>query len=776
MNNLDGGEANIGVQYQPEATSSSAPVTTVDPQRPLYTVPGILHFLQHEWTRFEIERQQWETERAELLARIAFLQGERQGQENLKSALVKRIKMLEYALKQERLKFNKLKYGTDNAPVEDPKLNAAENHLEDDDLKEDTSLSFGGSSVSFKQGRQLLRQYLKEIGYVDTIIDIRSTAVKKLLGIKSDNDLNPNVVNNNIGTSSGGMNGDLKPSYDPKRVIPGIIKNAANDLSKSVLASLVFLKDEQPDGQDDDSGDDDLDASRIIVKSNNTNISNNILGGNSNNNHHIQHHGMDTLNDLESEEAALQEFDFLADPSSNVLGNVGLNELKTHDASGNEWDVDQSRLHRLKEEYKRDRIGKKPHQQQTSSSLRNTLVSIGNNDNGNDDTSNDARPYSDDEQMSREMVDSMMFRNSKNFMGENAMEGLDELARVTVQNDNEPLYDTTTESVDFRKTWNVKFVLRSHLDGVRCVAFHPVESVVVTGSEDRTLKLWNLEKSATMRKSTSATQDLEPIYTFRRHTMSVHHFSGPVLCVAMNPSGEQFYSGGLDSMITVWNIPDSDIDPYDAYGHTDAVWRLAICGQKLLSCAADGTVRLWDPNINNPLQSIINSSLEEGIPTSIDWLTQETNHFVVSYDTFKSVIYDVETSKALLRLENDNQTSDSSYRINRVISHPSQALVITAHDDRKIRFYDSNTGKMVHSMVAHLDAVTSLAIDPQQTCLLSGSHDRSIRLWNLDNKSCVQEVTAHQKKDDESVHDVAFHYSKSYLASVGADSIAKIYA
>lgn len=35
-------------------------------------------------------------------ARIAFLQGERKGQENLKNDLVRRIKMLEYALKQER--------------------------------------------------------------------------------------------------------------------------------------------------------------------------------------------------------------------------------------------------------------------------------------------------------------------------------------------------------------------------------------------------------------------------------------------------------------------------------------------------------------------------------------------------------------------------------------------------------------------------------------------------------------------------------------------------
>jgi hypothetical protein len=34
----------------------------------------------------------------------------------------------------------------------------------------------------------------------------------------------------------------------------------------------------------------------------------------------------------------------------------------------------------------------------------------------------------------------------------------------------------------------------------------------------------------------------------------------------MNPSGEQCYSGGLDSIISVWNMPSSEVDPYDAYG------------------------------------------------------------------------------------------------------------------------------------------------------------------------------------------------------------------
>lgn len=60
-------------------------------------------------------------------------------------------------------------------------------------------------------------------------------------------------------------------------------------------------------------------------------------------------------------------------------------------------------------------------------------------------------------------------------------------------------------------------------------------------------------------------------------------------------------------------------------------------------------------------------------------------------------------------------------QINRVVCHPLLPLTMTAHEDRHIRFFDNSTGKMVHSMVAHLDAVTSLAVDPNGLYLLSGS-------------------------------------------------------
>lgn len=84
--------------------------------------------------------------------------------------------------------------------------------------------------------------------------------------------------------------------------------------------------------------------------------------------------------------------------------------------------------------------------------------------------------------------------------------------------------------------------------------------------------------------------------------------NGPVLCLSISGTGEHCYSGGLDGVINCWNVPNSNIDPYDLFepevlnttlrGHTDAVWGVVVLDsrQQLLSCSADGTVKLWSPH------------------------------------------------------------------------------------------------------------------------------------------------------------------------------------
>ena len=53
----------------PKNTSSPAPEVDLLSK---YTIPGILHFIQHEWTRFEMDRAHWEVERAELQVRFFY--------------------------------------------------------------------------------------------------------------------------------------------------------------------------------------------------------------------------------------------------------------------------------------------------------------------------------------------------------------------------------------------------------------------------------------------------------------------------------------------------------------------------------------------------------------------------------------------------------------------------------------------------------------------------------------------------------------------------------
>ncbi|XP_052352572.1 striatin-like [Oncorhynchus keta] len=113
-----------------------------------------------------------------LQAQTAFLQGERKGQENLKKDLVRRIKMLEYVLKQERAKYHKLKYGTElnQGDMKPPSY-------ESDEVNENEAPGSLNNQLSWKQGRQLLRQYLQEVGYTDTILDVKAQRVQTLLAM-----------------------------------------------------------------------------------------------------------------------------------------------------------------------------------------------------------------------------------------------------------------------------------------------------------------------------------------------------------------------------------------------------------------------------------------------------------------------------------------------------------------------------------------------------------------------------------------------------------------
>uniref|UniRef100_A0A674P874 Striatin, calmodulin binding protein n=2 Tax=Takifugu rubripes TaxID=31033 RepID=A0A674P874_TAKRU len=595
-----------------------------------------------------------------------------------------------------------------------------------------------------KQGCQLLSKYLQEVGYTGTILDVKSHSVRALLGLTVVNpsESRPEPMINSTKASSP-KDGGVKP--DP------LDRAAAFRAFKFIERRAAEFSIEDDSEDRDKSIHEPAEVRR----------------------------GLLWFLWVSSMKCEQSEFDVSLPRPSIPWPSDGGRSSPLRELS---WDVDQGLIAELKEKYRKERKGKKGVKRPNCSNLQEMLANL-------QDTEDisplqpPSRPTAskvNDEDLGRSDDEPMTFLPStgKCFILGRVDEavsnefGLGELARITVANEVDNLtFENNKDAL--RKTWNPKFTLRSHFDSVRNLAFHPVEPVLVTASEDQTVKLWNLQKTVPAKKC--AALDVEPIYTFRAH-------SGAVLSVTMSSSGEQCFSGGVDGTIQSWNTPEANTDPYDSYepsvlrgalyGHTDAVWGLAYSSahQRLLSCSADGTLRLWDATNTSPSLTVFNERGELGCPTSVDLVSSNPDHMVVSFTSGDLVLFNMETQQLLLKME-----ANASCHINKVLSHPTLPVTITAQDDRNIRFFDNNTGHLIHSMVAHLDEVTCLAVDPNGLYLMSGSHDCSIRLWNMESRTCIQEFTAHRRKFHESIHDVAFHPTKCYVGSAGADALAKVF-
>ncbi|CAF89649.1 unnamed protein product [Tetraodon nigroviridis] len=877
-----------------------------------YTIPGILHYIQHEWARFEMERAHWEVERAELQpqskrlqtppfncatrlwvragagdhrdhlcvfcclpspaqldkssttsiqvtnpdestpkksnerlspavyknipldlqaedvwtpspagtaltpswcpdtrrrrqkpcptsvgcqARIAFLQGERKGQENLKSDLVRRIKMLEYALKQERAKYHKLKYGKE--------LNQGEMKMPsfDSDTKDsEVSAVPANSQLTWKQGRQLLRQYLQEVGYTDTILDVRTQRVRSLLGL-AGSEQNGSVEKKNL-----------------QQLINGSESCKEQRSPGDVLETFNFLENAE-DSDEDEEEDGDLMDDVSPSKAHRSKKHRNKVGN----------EGLASEEDADTEEA-LKEFDFLV----TAEDGEGAGEARSS-GDGTEWGesgqpeagpgpggvADAALLLSAAEPLPFPAAGGRSFLLGSDDVLESVL---GLGDLAGLTVANDDTDYSYEVSGVRACVPAEALRPGVRRCsvpscppartrpsGRPGAPGTRSAATLTACG--------RSPSTPWSRVWspcrrttpsNCGTSPRPSLPRSRCLLSQSQPS-----ARRGHAPLGRGLSFSPSLFSRSASFDVEPVYTFRGDV-------GPVLSLAMSSSGEQCFSGGLDSTIQWWSLPGSSVDPYDTTvgspaqpppgpgwtsgrgtpvfsnrllppfapvqsdsgvlagswrGHTDAVWGLAYSGIKnrLLSCSADGTVKLWNPSEKSPCVCTFNTSGEYGIPTSVDFNGCDPANMVVSFNGGDVVVYDLETEKSLLVLRDQKEAQSASPHINKVVGHPQLPLTITAHEDRHINFYDNKSGKVIHSMVAHLDAVTSLAVDPNGIYLISGSHDCSLRLWNLDSKTCVQEITAHRKKSEEAIYDVAFHPSKAFIASAGADALARVY-
>ncbi|KAF9175290.1 hypothetical protein BGX21_011409 [Mortierella sp. AD011] len=818
-----------------------------------YAFPSVLQFLQSEWRRFERDRNEWDIEKAEMKARIAFLEGEKRGVDNTKLDLMKRVKMLEYALRQERSKYIEAKRApgpssdgsTNNTSNENGSSDSLSNGV--NNKAQNRMSTYSASGVSMTQvsptsatnldpsgrakSREFLRICLQEISYLTSSVPQSiATAMPPALAqsqlSRLDSDKRAVGLNGIRGLGVGAKNrhSDYFPASSKMQTAIAA-GNAVNSLAPNPLlrSNSVPADAQQSLKTRPTSGSPPLDADTT-----------NLTG---------------PLEDSSKDCTTVKQQLFVQQPSKAASNNVS-EEAPTTNHVPNKGKLEQSN------DISRDsaqEVGGKPsgleafqreeaitvmHSPRSAQEWHAELQKAGqlaqatNGKKAGDKTDNVAQLSKDvqdkfnitPEQLNK-MVKGWDWDKTKQETGaakslipKKSDDGivLDELASLSaseaeaMENDRSSTSSPGSKSVDHLADdpvrWRPKVTLRRHLDTVRSIAFHPNEKALLSGSEDGTMKYWNLESSLKDSKR-PLNGEIEPVHTYRGHTK-------PITSVVISAGQNKIFSASMDSTVRSWKVVPMDKEPYAALGpslsmssfigHTDTVWDIKLfplsisTSQLLASISADGALKIWDTETKgSPLRSswgyngLELSELAEptkaytsGLaslptPTSLDFCPTDLRKMVVSYSNAVIKLFDIETGKEILAFKsNESFDGTSATQINKVVCHPTMPIVISGHEDRYIRFFDINSGACSFSMLSHQDAVSSLDIDPTGLVLCSGGHDASVRFWDIasSTRACLQEFTAHRKKSDEGVTAVKYHPTlQGLMATGGADSIVKVY-
>ena len=235
-----------------------------------------------------------------------------------------------------------------------------------------------------------------------------------------------------------------------------------------------------------------------------------------------------------------------------------------------------------------------------------------------------------------------------------------------------------------------------------------------TGGDSRALQQLVIAAALTGKPDRDAVYDA----VVQQHALKkIVNSNGFVYQPAYSPDGTLIAAGTEGGAIQLWDAATGKPhgEPLTGPEGNTPVVSFNSDGTQLVSASVDRTIRRWDVRTGQQVGKMFN--LDE-VPSWVAFGNHDTKLGLIAGDRFR--IVDAETGEV---------TAGLPEPVDKIALSPGSDRLATARG-KTVRISTMSTTPVGPLTEAHTDDVVSLAFTPDGTRLVSGSHDKTVRVWD----------------------------------------------